>query len=224
MRRIFLDDLIEQVEAGYGATRRHYRRVLTQRNALLKQSPRDLAEQLFVWNLRLSELGGKIARARLKLVDDFNTRASGLYGDLAGRTTDVSLRYGSRFQADAYESQLLHKLESNVRLEVERGFTAYGPHRDDLLAFIDGRAVQDAASRGETRTLVLVLKMLELHLLETGRGEKPLLLLDDVFSELDARRREALTAHVQTHQTFITTTDADVVSHHFAASNIISLA
>jgi DNA replication and repair protein RecF len=84
--------------------------------------------------------------------------------------------------------------------------------------------VQVGASRGETRTLVLALKILELHHLEAVRETKPLLLLDDVFSELDGKRRAALTGFVRDYQTFITTTDADMVVQHFTTSNIIPTA
>lgn len=223
LRRTFLDDLIEQTEAGYGATRRHYKRVLAQRNALLKKNPPGLREQLFVWNVRLSELGGKIARERQALVSRFAERASSLYGSLSGRNNTIELVYTSQFPIDSYESALLHKLESNIELDVLRGFTASGPHRDDLKAMIDGHEVSEAASRGETRTLVLALKILELQLLEEVRGAKPVLLLDDVFSELDTVRRQALTSFVADHQTFITTTDADIVADHFKGGNSIVL-
>jgi DNA replication and repair protein RecF len=218
LRRTFLDDLIEQTESGFGSVRRHYRRVLTQRNSLLKQNPRDLREQLFVWNVRLSELGGQIAKRRQALVARFNQRAPELYMHLAGRENLIELKYASRFQADHYESQLLHKLESSTELDVLRGFTAYGPHRDDLEVYIDGHPMQESASRGETRTLVLALKVLELQILEEIRDQQPLLLLDDVFSELDAKRRQALTHYVEQYQTFITTTDADVFSPEFRQS------
>ena len=218
LRRTFLDDLIEQTEHGFGSVRRHYRRVLTQRNSLLKQNPRDLREQLFVWNVRLSELGGQIAKRRQALVERFNQRAPELYIHLAGRDNHIELRYASRFRAEHYESQLLHKLEASTDLDVLRGFTAYGPHRDDLEVYIDGHPVQESASRGETRTLVLALKVLELQILEETRDQQPLLLLDDVFSELDAKRRQALTHYVEQYQTFITTTDADVFSPEFRQS------
>lgn len=224
LRRTFLDDLIEQTEAGYGSMRRHYKRVLAQRNALLKRNPRDLAEQLFVWNVRLSELGGKMVRERQQLTQRFAERIGELYQSLSGRSNVITLEYASQFPVDAYETHLLHKLENNLELDVLRGFTASGPHRDDLRVIIDGHDVAESASRGETRTLVLALKVLELQLLESVRGEKPLLLLDDVFSELDTVRRQALTKYVSQYQTFITTTDADVVVHHFTSSNIIPLA
>jgi DNA replication and repair protein RecF len=223
LRRNFLDDLIEQTNVRFGPLRRHYKRVLAQRNALLKSQPRDLHQQLFVWNVRLSELGGQIARERHELIKRFNSRLSDLYGRLAAAEHEAMLVYMSKFAAEGYESALLHKLESSTELDVLRGFTAYGPHRDDLSVQLDGHEASTAASRGETRTIVLALKILELQLLEELRAARPLLLLDDVFSELDAKRRAALTTFVSDYQTFITTTDADVVAQHFTSSNIIPL-
>lgn len=223
LRRSFLDDLIEQTVSGFGATRRHYRRVLAQRNALLKKNPADITQQLFVWNLRLSELGGQIAHARAELISGFNQRASGLYGELAGRNSTIDLHYVSKFSPGNYETGMLHKLEQNLELDIMRGYTVYGPHRDDLAVLIDGHPLQEAASRGETRTLVLALKVLELQMLESARQQTPLLLLDDVFSELDAKRRQALTHFVQPYQTFITTTDADVLTGYFGAPHIIAM-
>lgn len=223
LRRSFLDDLIEQIVPGYSATRKHYRRVLSQRNSLLKKNPPNLTQQLFVWNVRLSELGGQMAKQRFALVERFSARISELYSSLAGHASHIELVYATRFSQSGYESQLLHKLEHSTDMDVLRGFTAYGPHRDDLVATIDGHPFQEAASRGETRTLVLALKILELQLLEEIRGTKPLLLLDDVFSELDQQRRSALTGYVYSYQTFITTTDADVAANQFAGSAIIPL-
>lgn len=220
-RRQFLDDLLEQTVPSFGATRRHYKRVLAQRNALLKKNPRGLREQVFVWNIRLSELGGQIVRERSRLVARFAEQACALYETLAQKQFDIALRYQTQFAAGHYETALLHKLEASLDLDVLRGFTAHGPHRDDLITEIDGHAVQEAASRGETRTLVLALKILELQLLEEIRGTRPLLLLDDVFSELDGKRRHALTEFLKDHQVFITTTDADLVVQHFTTSNII---
>lgn len=224
LRRSFLDDLIEQTDAGFGAVRRHYKRVLSQRNTLLKKNPPDLREQLFVWNVRLSELGGQIAKKRAELVQRFGMRTPELYAHLASRANRVELLYHSRFAIEHYESQLLHKLESSTELDVLRGFTAYGPHRDDLQFLIDGHPMQESASRGETRTLVLTLKIMELQLLEETRNMRPLLLLDDVFSELDAARRSALTEYAGPYQTIITTTDADIVSQYFVGGNQIALA
>jgi DNA replication and repair protein RecF len=223
LRRSFLDDLIEQTVPGYGATRRHYKRVLAQRNALLKQPGRNFDEQLFVWNLRLSELGGKVVRERVALAERFAVRISELYCRLADKTNDVSLAYVAQFPVEHYETVLLHRLEAAAELDRARGFTGSGPHRDDLRLLIDGHEASISASRGETRTLVLALKLLELQLLEEIRGSRPLLLLDDVFSELDGKRRQALVAFVASYQTFITTTDADIVVQYFTGGNIIPM-
>lgn len=223
-RRTFLDDILEHGQREYAATRRHYKRVLAQRNALLKRNPPGLAQQLFVWNIRLSELGGKLAKERHALVEQCNQHLSQKYAAIANKQTTVRLAYETRFDIHNYETQLLKKLEANPELEALRGFTAYGPHRDDLGAFIEEQRVQDAASRGEVRTLVLALKLLELEFAEQATGAKPLLLLDDVFSELDATRRKALTDHIRPYQTLITTTDADAAKSHFNHAAIIDLA
>lgn len=224
LRRNFLDDLIEQTIAGFSEHRRHYKRVLSQRNTLLKTNPKNLPEQLFVWNIRLSELGGKIVRERTALIEQCNSQVSQLYSQISGKETTITLQYLPQFPADIYETAMLQKLEQSTQLDVLRGFTAYGPHRDDIQIEINGQPFQQNASRGETRTLVLTLKVLELQHIEQARGQKPLLLLDDVFSELDKNRRKALTGFVTKYQTIITTTDADSITRGFAPSaNLITL-
>ena len=224
LRRNFLDDLIEQTTPGFTTTRRAYRRVLAQRNALLKKGLAAARPQVFVWNLRLSELGGKIASERLKLLTEINKLATETYRGLSNATAAVSLTYQSGCSHGQYETSLLKLLETNLERDCLLGFTNTGPHRDDVRIILDGWPAEETASRGETRSLILTLKIIELQLLEKARGETPLLLLDDVFSELDGKRRHALTSHLKNYQTFITTTDADVVLKHFTEScNIIAL-
>ena len=222
-RRDYLDDLLEQTEPGYGGLRRQYRRALAQRNALLKRTGQPGA-QIFPWNIRLSELAGQIVRARARLTDRLNKKTGRLYRELSRAKTKVDLSYSGRWPAETYESHLLKKLEHDLELDRARGFTGAGPHREDLAVLFDGRPAQETASRGELRTVVLALKILELELLEAARGTTPLLLLDDVFSELDGSRRHALTDYLASHQTFITTTDADLVLKHFVEKvNLILL-
>lgn len=224
LRRNFLDDLIEQTTPGFGTTRRAYRRVLAQRNALLKKGLGSAKPQVFVWNLRLSELGGRIAGERLKLIEEINRSASETYQGLSNAAAAVQLEYQSNCASEQYETSLLRNLEANLERDCLLGFTNAGPHRDDARLILNGWPAEETASRGETRSLILMLKIIELQLLEKARGETPLLLLDDVFSELDGKRRHALTAHLKNYQTFITTTDADVVLKHFTEScNIIPL-
>lgn len=216
LRRSYLDDLIEQTVPGFGAFRRHYKRVLAQRNALLKQGVEAARPQLFVWNLRLSELAGKIVSERLALITRINQVASTIYTELSQSKAQVHMGYTSPLGLENYESSLLKKLEHNLERDAMLGFTTAGPHREDIAISLNGHPLQDTASRGETRTVILALKVIELQLLSQAGNQTPLLLLDDVFSELDGARRQALTGFLKDYQTFITTTDADVVMQHFS--------
>jgi DNA replication and repair protein RecF len=171
--------------------------------------------QLFVWNVRLSELGGKIARLRAGVVDKLNTNIEALYSELAHNQVPVKLVYESDGSVDNYSSDVLRLLSQNLAKDSQRGFTSNGPHRHDLGVYLKGHPAPLTASRGESRTLLLALKLLELQLIEEVRGKRPVLLLDDVFSELDGARRKALTRHLKDYQSFITTTDADIVVQHF---------
>jgi len=225
LRRDYLDDLLEQTVPNFGKTRRDYKRALAQRNALLKRDINESKNQLFAWNIRLSELGGTIAEARRQLIRELNKKFTDTYKTLSTGQVSVELRYASSLGEKNYVSHLLHQLENNTQLDYQRGFTTFGPHRDDLTVSVDDRAVADVASRGEVRTIVLALKVMEISILQSLGTHKPIILLDDVFSELDGARRQALTKYLKNYQTFITTTDADLIVHNFAQKcNIISLA
>lgn len=215
-RRLYIDNLLEQLVPTFKMTRKHYRRVLSQRNALLKSPNRPSKDQLFVWNIRLSELGGEIAKRRSELINDIGLVLPELYQNIAdSKSKKVSIGYESKLPLAQYESAFLQALEKTFEQDLVRGFTTYGPHRDDWMVYFDGRPVSAVASRGETRTVILAIKIYELTALEKARGLLPLLLLDDVFSELDGRRRHTLTDYLKKYQTFITTTDADVVVQNF---------
>jgi DNA replication and repair protein RecF len=223
-RRNYLDDLLEQLRPGFGQIRRNYRRVLAQRNALLKQGHTRAASQMFAWDVRLSELAGTIVRARTELVDRISGRLPDLYAQLSQADRTVEARYDAQFDTEGYETKLLHKLEQSLERDLLRGFTGSGPHREDFHITYDGHEAAEAASRGETRTAILALKIIELETLEASSDKKPLLLLDDVFSELDGHRRKLLTGYVEKYQSFITTTDADIVVQNFTETcNIIPL-
>jgi len=224
LRRNYLDDILEQTSPGYTSFRRNYRRLLAQRNALLKRPNPPSTQELFPWNLRLSELGATIARSRVGLTEKLDEQLGATYGNISDAKTAVSVTYHPKFPVDQYETLLLQKLESHAHEDAIRGFTAYGPHREDFTVSLDGRPADETASRGETRTAILALKIIELQLLEEAHDQTPLLLLDDVFSELDGKRRQALTNFLDRYQTFLTTTDADVLSKEFNRSaKLISL-
>ena len=221
-RRDYLDDLLEQIDPAYSTVRRKYRRALAQRNRLLKQKASKV--YIFPWDIRLSELAGQVVHARSGLARRMDEDLNKLYGKLSGSKSAVVMEYDARWSPDNYGSRLLKELENTIDLDRDRGFTGAGPHREDLSVSFDGRPIQEVASRGEVRTAVLALKIIELKVIEDLRGMPPLLLLDDVFSELDGKRRHALTDYLAPYQTFITTTDADAVVGHFTEStNVIPL-
>jgi DNA replication and repair protein RecF len=222
LRRTYLDDLLEQTIPGFGTVRRQYKRVLAQRNALLKQGLQAAQPQVFVWNLRLSELAGRIVKERLMILERINDLASDVYSTIADTTdSHIKLDYVSGLSLEHYETALLRRFEHNLERDVLLGFTTAGPHREDLQVQLNGHPSQESASRGESRTIILTLKIIELKLIEASNEQPPMLLLDDVFSELDGKRRHALTNYLQSYQTFITTTDADVVVKHFMESSHI---
>jgi len=220
MRREFIDTLLDQLKPEFSSARKQYKRALQQRNSLLKKG-NFKPDELFVWNLRLSDLGGLIARERQQLIDTLNQQLPNLYEQIAGTKSELQAAYVSTCRVDSYATDLLKKLEQNIAQEVLRGHTLYGPHRDDIEVSLHGHNVKEAASRGEIRTIVLTLKIFEQTQLEQHTGKKPVLLLDDVFSELDGARRRHLTDFLKDHQVFITTTDADVVVQHFAEDHKI---
>ncbi len=223
-RREYFDDLLERSLPAFKSLSAGYKRTLAQRNALLKYKRRQAVQQLFAWDVRLSQLGSQIALARQDLADEINKTLAKNYSQIAKHKSKVELKYDSQFPVNNYASRLLSKLEDHAPADFERGFTAYGPHREDFLFSLNGQLVSQSASRGETRSLLLALKIFELGLIENARNQKPIFLLDDVFSELDGSRRRALVASLRNYQTIITTTDAEAVLEYFSeAHNLIPL-
>jgi DNA replication and repair protein RecF len=224
-RRDFFDDLLERSQPSYKTLLNSYKRTLAQRNSLLKRGHRQASQQLFVWNIRLSEQGSQVALARHNLATEINKGLSKSYSDITHKKSKVKVEYDNQFPIDNYASRLLHKLETATEADFDRGFTAYGPHREDFTFYLNNQAAAQTASRGETRSLLLALKIYELSMIEKVRGQKPIFLLDDVFSELDGSRRRALVEGLKDHQTIITTTDAESIMEYFSnKANIIALA
>lgn len=223
-RRDYFDDLLERSSPGFKALNNNYKRVLAQRNSLLKQGPLRAKEHIFAWNVRLSELGEKIAQKRQELTEDINLNLSKTYKSISRQKTELSLEYICQFNPGNYGNKLLHRLENNSENDYLKGFTSFGPHREDFNLNLNNQSAGVTASRGENRSIMLALKIYELNLIEEARGRPPIFLLDDVFSELDGARRQALVKFLSNRQTIITTTDADSVIEHFTeATRVIAL-
>lgn len=222
LRRQLLDSILEKTNPHFTTLKNKYTKTLRQRNALLKQPMEVVRRQVFAWDIRLSELAGQYVEARRELVTRINQDTDEIYSNIAGTSHTLQLRYDSKITAQAYASGLLTKLQQRLELDCARGFTGYGPHRDDIAILLDDKDMRDVASRGETRSILLTLKIIEAQILEEVFQQKPIFLLDDVFGELDQSRRQALTGFMKNNQVFITTTDADTVRNHTKNSVIIS--
>jgi len=203
-RRRFLDDLLVQVSPRYAGTRADYERVLKQRNSLLKtarlakrggSTSESALSTLAVWDARLAELGAEILRRRIQLVADLTPLVGKAYEAVARGASrdDAGLAYRPSFEiADGeLEDQILVELERRRADELDRGLTLVGPHRDDLLLSLGDLPVKGYASHGESWSFALALRLASYDLLRAG-GDDPVLILDDVFAELDAGRRAQL--------------------------------
>lgn len=209
-RRRYLDFILTQTDKQFVRTLSKYRRVLTQRNRVLADWRGDTSE-LFAWNLQLTALASDIDFRRRQLVAHITELAGGFYADIAGSAESLNLTYDGVCEDD-YPTNFLRLLEHNLPRDVAAGFTTIGPHRDDLRISFKDAPITTVASRGEMRTVLLALKLAELTYIEERTATRPLLLLDDVFSELDDSRRQYLLDALGGHQAVITTTNADVGS------------
>ncbi len=205
-RRKYIDELLLMLSLPYRQLLSRYERVLTQRNNLLKQrhSINELKDNLFVWDVSLAELGSKIISQRLEIIEQINSLASEIYSEVAGKKQNLALTYIYPHQQQT-ESQIVSALACHLDDDLRRGFTTVGPHRHDIEFELESQSAKHTASRGEVRTILLSLKQIEIGLLKRTYGDAPILLLDDVFSELDPQRQSNLFL-LDSIQTIMTTT------------------
>ena len=204
-RRRFLDDTLVALAIKYDALRLDLERIIRQRNVLLKQAggrlDDDAAFTLDVWDAKLSDVGERFGHARRTLVERLSPMTTEAYEQLADRSTVVELRYEPPWRA----AGLAASLAAARRDDVRRGASTVGPQRDDVELFIGGLPARTHASQGEQRTLALALRLAAHRLVAERVGSVPLLVLDDVLSELDPRRSAALLEHLPAGQVILTT-------------------
>jgi DNA replication and repair protein RecF len=205
LRRRFLDDTLVALSSRYDALRRDVERVLRHKAALLKQCGGrlgdDAAFTLDVWDAKLAEAGGRLGDARAHLVDALGPHVTAAYDDLAARRSAVVLRYAPAWR----RAGLVAALAAARPDEVRRQVCLVGPHRDDLELEIGGLPARSHASQGEQRTLALALRLAAHRLTIERTGTTPVLVLDDVLSELDDARAAALLANLPSGQVLLTT-------------------
>ena len=204
IRRNYLDDLLVTLDPAADRLVSDMAKILKQRSALLRSSRGKLDESasvtLDVWDTKLADRGTLLTNKRQELLDDLVGLTTSSFEVLAGQRTDIGLVY----QRSWSQPTLIEALTEARDHDVKRSVTSVGPHRDDVILTIDGFASRTQASQGEQRTLALALRLAGHRLITDRLGEPPLLLLDDVLSELDPHRAARLFEHVPDGQTILT--------------------
>lgn len=243
VRRRFLDDLLSQLDFRYAHALSRYNKIISQRNHLLRRlrdEGGNPAELLF-WNDQLVEHGSAIVAYRLRAIDRFNQRARQIHAELTGGDETLSLGYASsvlkgpiaervlRMPLDHLDQALAPsreqieeifraRLAQREQAERARGVTLVGPHRADVTMTVNDIDMGVYSSRGQQRTIALALRLAQAKLIQTVTGAPPILLLDDVMSELDLERRQYVMDVAQGHQqAFLTSTDLADFSEAFLA-------
>ncbi len=213
-RRDFLDRTAVQLWPGAYLDQQEYERSVRQRNTLLRQEGRDAdPTTLSVWNERMSQAGAKVMERRAQTVEALEPWVRPTYERLAGDEADVTYEYISGWsgvlstapELSEREHLLRAALEERDRIDRDRRVTTVGPHRDEPVVLLNGRDTRSKASQGEQRTLMLAMRLASHEAIAAAIGEPPVLLLDDVFSELDRERADALAGALPAAQTFIST-------------------
>ena len=220
-RRKFLNLEISQVNPYYYHNQQKYNQVVKQRNMLLKdiRDKKKSADLLFVWDQQLTDLGSRLIKKRLEVIDKLDLLAGLVHRRITDGLENLELFYDSSFgdidnemSRDEIREIFNTHLEKERDHEIRRGVSLYGPHRDDMTLKVNGIDVREFGSQGQQRTTALSLKIAELEFMKSEMGEYPILLLDDVFSELDTRRKKHLLEVIRDKiQTFITSTDLDIL-------------
>ena len=215
-RRAFIDGALCQAKPAFARVLTNYNKALQQRNALLKDIVRhpELQDTLDVWDERLLLFGTQVTLERIAFCRALAPKAVEFYSGIAKARESVSFSYAPFRGADTQEAvsaAFFAALRGNREADIRAGFTSAGPHRDDLSIEIDGLSARTYGSQGQQRSIVLALKLAEADILFEKTGERPVILLDDVMSELDMSRRDYLLNHLDGRQVFITCCDPETV-------------
>ena len=220
-RRRFMDLELSQLDKVYLKDLAGYNRIINQRNKLLKDyafdNQRELLDTLDVWDMQLVIYGNKIIERRKQFIEEMNAIIVAIHQKLTGGRENIELSYESGCGAYALEDALRRNRERDIRMKN----TSVGPHRDDICFHADGIDIRKFGSQGQQRTAALSLKLSEIELVKQIIKDTPVLLLDDVLSELDKNRQNYLLDSIHDIQTLITCTGLDeFVNHRFAINKV----
>lgn len=214
-RRRFLDMTLSQIRPSYFYDLQQYAKIILQRNILLKEliNKKSLIDTLEVWNNHLIKTGSRIIRSRNEFIEKLNTYAKVRHSQLTNGMEDLLIKYDPSFKIndikDLKDIELSYKktIDAAIDREILKTTTLYGPHRDDYDIILNNASTKIYGSQGQQRTSVLAIKLAEIDIMMEDTGEYPVLLLDDVLSELDNKRQKYLFENIGNIQTFITCTD-----------------
>ena len=217
LRRRYLDMMISQLNRGYFIALQQYRNGVEQRNALLRAmraNPSMDREMLGDFEQALAGPAAVITAERQKIVSLLADLARDTYQELSGGKEEFGMAYHSSLrEAESAQEELLRQLRESREEDIRTGLTSAGPHRDDLNLTLNRKSMKQFASQGQVRTAALCLKLAQMKALDAVSGDRPVLLLDDVMSELDRGRRTRLIREIGEYQTFITCTDESDVEY-----------
>ena len=214
-RRRFMDISLSQMNKKYFYALQKYKKILSQRNSLLKDEDVNLVKDtLPLWDAQLAKAAAVIVRDRNEFLRLLAPQAKEAHAFITGGTEILEVSAGYRYEGDerTIEGQILSDLKESVEKSLVLGYTTVGPHRDDLKIKINGEDVKTYGSQGQQRTAALSLKLAELEVFNFRFKEYPVLLLDDALSELDSFRRARVLERTKGIQTIITCTEADDIS------------
>ncbi len=218
-RRRFLDSELCQLDKMYYSELAQYNRILLQRNALLKDIPfsRSLIPTLDVWDEQLAASGIHLIRERRKFTDELNRIVEGIHENLTSGREKIEIVY----EPNAGEEDIGDSLRQSRDRDLKLKTTSVGPHRDDLRVLVNGIDIRHYGSQGQQRSAALSMKLSEIYLVRQVIKDSPILLLDDVLSELDSSRQKMLLQNMHQIQTFITCTGMDeLIENNFTLDKV----
>ncbi len=204
-RRHFFDEIITQLKPEHSSYLSRYEKSLRQRNNLIKNNLNISSDDLFSWDIILSNYGSKIIKNRLELIKLIQENINQVYQDITNSNDEILLEYSEEYKhIDKIQANIFQKLNRQLN---NNSLTSVGPHREDFVIKFNGLLANQHTSRGENRSIVLSLKLIEAELIYKLYNDRPIILLDDVLSELDETRRKFLMSHINQNQIIMTSTE-----------------
>lgn len=213
LRRKLLDMELSQINKNYYFNLVQYNKILNERNILLK-SKNFSEDVLEVYDLQLVNYADYIISKRLEYIDKINLYGKEIHREITANKEEIRFEYSCNVDLNNYKINYLKKLQDNIKRDRDRGLTSVGPHRDDFNIFLNDIDAKTFGSQGQQRTAILTMKFSSLKIIKEITGEYPVLLLDDVLSELDVNRKKYILSTIHGIQTIITCTGIEVLSDY----------